>query len=183
MEAINYVVLLFGVLSALVLLILVVQLRRRRQQRIRQAVPDTHRRDAARPRVRMIARRSGATTALWIASLSCCVCASFFTVFKVAFSIPYRPSVHVSCLVVLLFVALSVFLRNRYETQRKRFFQEVRSRGHLLCPDCHTSLMSSVESRQCRQCGYVYTNESLLDDWNDIEKIVLASEEPTHRNS
>ncbi len=52
-----------------------------------------------------------------------------------------------------------------------RYLNRVQQDDYLLCPDCHYSLAGHTGGGRCPECGYEFTPESLVEDWDDVFRI------------
>ncbi|MBN1344881.1 MAG: hypothetical protein JXQ73_19460 [Phycisphaerae bacterium] len=53
----------------------------------------------------------------------------------------------------------------------RRFFEAVRGADHLVCPECHYSLLAHTQGGRCPECGYAFDPRTLHEDWKDIQHL------------
>jgi len=52
----------------------------------------------------------------------------------------------------------------------RAFHRRIERESFRICPDCYYSLAGHAEGGHCPECGYTFTPESLIEDWQDVYK-------------
>jgi len=124
-------------------------------------VGESHRRARALERLRSISPWSpyyGHALLVVLLGWILLVCSEFAT----SRAMPWGTWVLVS--VVLLF---GLFIWDM--SRRRDLIDRLEREKHLICPDCHYSLVAHATGGRCPECGYDFTPESLLQDWADVK--------------
>lgn len=154
----DFSLVLAGVVIAVVAIFL------RQQKHLKRSVPDRARQGAALLRIRNMAPWWYPYAEWGSVALMLPVALIVFLGGRLAVSLQVPPTA-----LILLWLYASSIGRYLWRRRRRRVLsRRLNDDNYLICPDCQYSLVAHASGGRCPECGYEFTPDSLIRDWQDV---------------